>query len=70
MWHHCCSTPSSYVHITDGAHPLACELERSLGLQCFGDVASALTATLMKASVKKNKKHLASLIIVDVQGLA
>lgn len=46
-------TPPSYVQITDGAYPLACELERSLGRQCFGDVASALTATLMKESVKK-----------------
>lgn len=53
MWRHCCSTASSYVQITDGAYPLACELERSLGRQCFGDVASVLTATLMKASVKK-----------------
>lgn len=68
MWHHCCSTPSSYVQITDGVYPLACELERSLGRQCFGDIASALTATMMKASVEKT--HLAWLIIVDVQGLA
>lgn len=58
MWHHCCPTPSSYVQITDCVYPLACELERSLQSAMFVDVASALTATLMKASIKKRKKTL------------
>lgn len=69
MWHHCCLTPSSYVQITDCAYLPACQLARSLCLQCCVDVASVLTATLMKASVEK-KNNLAMLIIVEVQGLA
>lgn len=72
MWHHFCLKPSSYVQITDCVYLPACSRAHSLCLQSFVDVASMLTAPLMKASKgKKEKKNsLAMLIIVEVQDLA
>lgn len=70
MWHHLCPTPSSYAQITDCVYPLACELERSLQSAMFCRCCVSAIRHADESQCIKKKKHLASLIIVDVQGLA